>query len=74
MKGIRRFQRTMFTLLLGINVFVLTQSLKGDVMLALYYSTTTVVVTAIILIGFSFMNRSISSKKRQESISPSAEN
>lgn len=74
MKGIRRFQRTMFTLLLGINVFVLTQSLKKDVFLSLYYTSITVLVTAVFLIALGYFNSSYSSKKREESVTTSPEN
>lgn len=74
MKGIRRFQRTMFTLLLGINVFVLTQSLKKDVFLSIYYSSITILLTAVFLIAMSFVNRSFTSKKREESVTPSTDN
>jgi len=57
MKGIRRFQRTIITVLLGINVLVLTQSLYKDFSVSLWYAVLAMCIAGTLLVSASFLRK-----------------
>lgn len=69
MRGIRRFQRTMITLLIGINIMVFSASFYGDLKTAFAQSLIAMGAVALFLIVFGSFQ---SSKKNKKSTSVSA--
>jgi hypothetical protein len=64
MKGIRRFQRTLFTLLLGVNVFVFSYSFYKEMGLSLWYSASAMIIAATLLISVSYIKKTLIAKKK----------
>jgi hypothetical protein len=74
MKGIRRFQRTLFTLLVGINVFVFSSALYGDMSKSVLSTVSTIGITACLLVVMSMLRKPNNPKKKAEPIHTSKQN
>lgn len=74
MKGIRRFQRTMITVLVGVNILVFSTSFYGDFQAAFAQSLIAMGIVAITLVAHSFFYYSKKNKKSSQVASTSKEN
>jgi ABC-type sulfate transport system permease component len=64
MKSIRRFQRTFFTLLLGVNVLIFSNSFYGDFKAALWHSVSAMLMTACVLLLASSWRKQKNNRKK----------
>lgn len=74
MRGIRRFQRTMITVLVGVNILVFSTSFYGDFRAAIGQSLISMVIVATVLVVYGFFQHSSKSKKSAQVASTSEEN
>ncbi len=74
MRGIRRFQRTMITVLVGINILVFSTSYYGDLKAAVWQSLISMAIVASVLVLFGLIQNSSKIKKSSEVVSTSEEN
>lgn len=63
MRNIRRFQRTFFTLLLGINVLVFSFSINHDFYMALGHSLMCMLCCGSLLLLISFSRKTWQSRR-----------
>jgi|TARA_R110000737_G_scaffold233265_1_gene246550 hypothetical protein len=74
MRGIRRFQRTMITVLVGVNILVFSTSFYGDFKAAFAQSLIAMGLVATVLLVYSFFQYSKKNKKSSPVASTSEEN
>jgi TRAP-type uncharacterized transport system fused permease subunit len=74
MRNIRRFQRTIFTVLLGINVLVFSISFGNPTTSAIWHSISTMSICAAALLIGSLLRKSNAVKKSNQVLESSEEN
>jgi magnesium-transporting ATPase (P-type) len=74
MRGIRRFQRTMITLLVGVNILVFSTSFYGDVKAAFAQSLLAMGIVATFSMAYGFFQDSRKNKKTTQVDPTSKEN
>lgn len=74
MKGIKRFQRTMIVLLVGINILVFSSSFHGDLGAAFGHAIIGMGTASVLLLCYGLIRKGIAKKKSTEGILHSREN
>ncbi len=74
MKGIRRFQRTMIVLLVGVNILVFSSSFYGEISTALGHAMIGMCIAGGLLLGYGLFLKTKLGKKSFPQSSQSREN
>jgi hypothetical protein len=74
MRGSRRFQRTMITVLVGVNILFFSSSFYGDFKVAFAQSILAMGLVASLLLVYAFIQYSRKNKKSSQATPTSEEN